>query len=249
MKLPYQFLLLGFLSSVTTHAAGVIATVSTQDAVAQDSNPRDGTGDTVGDVSATTLRAGLAGTTGSTTAQSVILVFELPTLTAFQQINTTTGSENKLTFRFDGYRSGSSSNLGSLDLYGLAFRSSSTVLASDYFNGALDSAAGVSLIQNDIVAASNASSGTKQTDAAADTALGTFLAAQYSNGAVGGDFVFFRLNFDGPTTPNEANGFTISSANNGTSGNRPTLTVDVIPEPSTALLGALGVLALLRRRR
>ena len=42
---------------------------------------------------------------------------------------------------------------------------------------------------------------------------------------------------------------TYSDLGNATVNNRPELSITLVPEPSTALLGALGALALLRRRR
>jgi hypothetical protein len=221
------------------------------DAVAEDSHPKNGVGDVIRDDAATSFRVGLAGTTGSTRSQAVILVFQLPTLTSEQYINVASGNLNNLAFRFTGYTN-AATDIGNLDVYGLGYRSASTVLASDYFSGALDENA--TRIHDNAVAGSGVAANTTiNSSPAASVALGMFIQQQYDNGAVGGDYVFFRLNYDGANTVNSARGFNIVSAD--ATSNVPTLTLDVavIPEPSSAalLLGgaALAAGGLRRRRR
>ena len=68
----------------------------------------------------------------------------------------------------------------------------------------------------------------------------------YTGTSPSGREVFFRFNMGANAASTDLNRYNLN-----TSTNAPvfTLNTDVIPEPSTALLGALGALALMRRRR
>lgn len=69
--------------------------------------------------------------------------------------------------------------------------------------------------------------------------------ASAAESAIGGSIYFLaKLDVENDTR----NIFRFKASNLAGSG-KPTLTIDYIPEPSTALLGALGMLCLLRRRR
>ena len=74
----------------------------------------------------------------------------------------------------------------------------------------------------------------------------TKLDSLYTGTSPGGREVFFRFNMGANVSSTDLNRYNIN-----TGANAPvfTLNTDVIPEPSTALLGALGALALMRRRR
>ncbi|MEM6884981.1 MAG: PEP-CTERM sorting domain-containing protein [Verrucomicrobiota bacterium] len=166
-----------------------------------------------------------------------VFVFELPTLTLGQTIGTA---------NFDFTIENTATPSASIDLYGLGFRNTAAVTTNDYFVGALDTT-NATLVQNNIFSGGvSVPAGAYSTDASGDSALVSYLNDQYTNGAVGGDFVFLRFNHDGGNTGNRN---TFYTANNGTASNRPELTVTVVPEPSTAALLILGFGGLLLSRR
>jgi hypothetical protein len=111
---------------------------------------------------------------------SDVYVFRLPTLAAGMRIGAADFS-----FYADGY----SSNY-TVDLYGLLYRTSSTVLTSDAYSGPNDTQN--TLIQSTILPRFGPV-GRIATTSAADTSLAAYLNAQYAAGAVGGDYVFLRL--------------------------------------------------------
>lgn len=112
---------------------------------------------------------------------SDVYVFQLPTLAAGQQIASAA-------FTFYDSASGSTYNT---DLYGLGYRASSTVLPTDWYSGPNDT--NNTLLEAAIIPPSFTFSGLVTTTSAADAALLSYLNAQYTAGAVGGDFVFLRL--------------------------------------------------------
>jgi hypothetical protein len=112
---------------------------------------------------------------------SDVFVFQLPVLPAGQGI---------LSAAFSYYELVSGSKYNT-DLYGLGFRSSSTVLASDWYSGPNDTHN--TLIQSGIVPASQSYNGRVTTSAAGDVNLLAYLNAQYVAGAVAGNYVFLRL--------------------------------------------------------
>jgi hypothetical protein len=126
---------------------------------------------------------GMSGTDGGFD-YSMVYVFQLPSLSPGQTIGTAD-------FSFDDQASGSAYNT---DLYGLAWRASSTVLASDWYSGPGDSSN--TLIEANFVPPSFSFSGRIGTSPAGDSQLASFLNAQYQAGAAGGDFVFLRLSTD-----------------------------------------------------
>ncbi|MEL6545496.1 MAG: hypothetical protein AAFQ82_12770, partial [Myxococcota bacterium] len=100
------------------------------------------------------------------------------------------------------------------DLYGLPFRTEATgatVLASDFFVGADDTATGVVKLEDDYLTSSNMNQETVKTGEAASAAIASYLNAQVTAGAVAGDWVFFRLNPDSTTLAGGL--FVIFSAN------------------------------------
>jgi hypothetical protein len=121
---------------------------------------------------------------------SMVYVFQLPSLSPGQIISAAD-------FSFYDEASGSSYNT---DLYGLTWRASSTVLASDWYSGPNDP--NNTLIEHNIVPPSFTFSGRITTSSTGDTGLASFLNAQYAAGAVGGDFVFLRLSTNTANVPN-----------------------------------------------
>ncbi len=124
---------------------------------------------------------------------------------------------------YSGYPGGVNDWPKGLDLYGVRYASSPSVLLSDYAPVGAAPVGNGTLIQDDVfVMPSNGSYAwaSHQTDATGDAALAAWLAAQYAAGAQPGDYVFLRLNVDKPT----ANSVQVASANN-TAHSVPTLTI------------------------
>jgi hypothetical protein len=196
--------------------------------------------------------------------RNLVLVFKLPDRPAGQQVSTA-----NLSVSVNYNNNGSP-----VDLYGLHWRSSSTVTTGDYYAGPSDPNA--SLIQQTLLDGSSpANYARTDTNAAADAALADYLNAQYDDGAAAGDYVFLRLNrHDTSTGPFSM--IAVYSADiapflaNAFSGGSPTLynyylnlyegqmspTLDLtfapatsVPEPASLSLLALGALAMLHRRR
>ena len=187
------------------------------------------------------LRIGSSGTA----TKAAVLPFELPTLAPGETITSANLLVNNLG------ASGTPSNAYNADLYGLGFRSSAAVLASDFYAGPTPDPTDATLLQADFLTF-GASGGSEdvETNAAADATLLDYLNAQYANGAEGGDFVFFRLNPDVATTPNNFERYQIAAEENNTFSPAELTIETVVPEPGTmALVGVAGLLALGRRRR
>jgi hypothetical protein len=193
----------------------------------------------------------LAGTYRSSVAGTVnyvnicpVFVFMLPVLAEGEFLSAAA-------LRFNMGKSGTPTY--NADIYGLGFRPSGTVRQTDYFIGTLDTT-DATLIQDDFGNPTIGSATARTTDDVGDTALLSYLNAQYTAGAVGGDYVFLRLSpdyTDFPVNPPVASvGYTMTAANNASAGNVPQLTLTVIPEPGSylLLLGATGLLAARRRR-
>ncbi|MEO9968177.1 MAG: putative Ig domain-containing protein [Reichenbachiella sp.] len=153
-----------------------------------------------------------------------IIPFQLPVLAAGEQIASAS---------FTTYLVGKSGNLSDeVDLYAVPYQASSAVVGTDYFGGAYGSDAGATAIQQSFFTTSS-STGSTSTNAAANTALATFLNAQYANGATGGEYVFIRLNMDS-NSGSQYNYWDIASQNGTTSSQRPYLTIDVQSSSNTA---------------
>lgn len=133
----------------------------------------------------------LAGFSGST-GMCPVLVFQLPTLPAGQQIATA-----NLSAYYAG-RDGSPSF--NTDVYGLPHRTVSTVLTSDFYAGASD--ATKTKIQDNFITPSSGTTGfTASTNAAGDTALAAYLNGRYQAGGAG-KYIFLRLSPDAALTNN-----------------------------------------------
>jgi hypothetical protein len=108
----------------------------------------------------------------------------------------------------------------------LGYRSSSTVLVGDFFVGAYGTdGTDATAIQADFGISwapgeSTSAAGVYSTNATGDTALVTYLNAQYTAGAQAGDYVFLRFNPD--TVQSTNNYWTIAS---GDSATPPVLTI------------------------
>lgn len=182
---------------------------------------------------------------------SLILPFLLPTLPDGEAITTA----NLRTQLFGKPNEG---NLGNVDLYGLGYRSAADVLVTDFYSGmAVDTTDATIIMQGYMTPSTpvriDQNTDFVNTDVAGDIALVNYLNAQYTAGAVGGDYVFLRLSYAvNPPIPGGNSAYEVLTENAGGANEKPLLTFEtaVIPEPSSALLllGGLTVLVCKRRR-
>lgn len=137
-----------------------------------------------------------------------------------------------------------------VDMYALASRVQPTILPSDWFMAADDLTPGVVKLQDNFLTTATVASDLYPTSPGANTLLLDYLNAQYAGGANIGSYVFIRLNMDkvGIGSGDRYNLTTFNGVGaSETEGNQ--LVYNTVPEPSAALLGSLGLLALFRRRR
>ena len=89
----------------------------------------------------------------------------------------------------------------------------------------------------------------RETSDVADLLLAGYLNSLAAEGIPEGSFLIVTINPDSPPDDGATQRLRFAAANSGAIGDRPTLTIEVVPEPST--LGVLGVAAvgLLARRR
>jgi len=176
-------------------------------------------------------------------ARSLVFVFQLPVVPDGQPavVSSADLQFTIVTDRADG--------LYNIDLYALPARSTSTVQSTDRFAGALDASA--TLIEDNIIPSVNTYTGVIHTSSDADLLL-----IQYLNGVYGpsgdgaGQWVFLRLNPD-QNPPAEISGVDVAQANNATGkldSQKPTLTIDFVPEPSFGGFVLGGVIVACRRR-
>ena len=174
--------------------------------------------------------------------ESAVLVFQLPNLAGETISDANLSSSIKIQWPGAG-----SYPLG-LDLYGVRYSDTHTVLASDYL--AIGSTGNGTLIQDDVVSLANNNAGSasfiaRETSASGDAALVTWLTDQYTAGATAGNFVFLRFTPDASSS----NPWQIASFGHTTEAT-PVLTIETIPEPATiGLVAAIsGALLFIRRR-
>jgi hypothetical protein len=110
------------------------------------------------------------------------------------------------------------------------------------------------LVQNNFLApgdyiANGGSIATRNTTAAADALLGGYLNSLYAAGVPDGSFLILTIMPDAPPGDAVTNRYQLASANATDPAQRPTLTIDVVPEPASLGLFAIGAAALLARRR
>lgn len=175
-----------------------------------------------------------------------VLVFQLPTLSAGQRLASASLTYETLT-------QATSVLKANIDLYGLGYRATSTVTTGDYYTGALDTTSATLLADNLFVtetAVSPYSDLSHTTDSVISAKLVDYLNAQYDAGAVGGNYVFIRFNYDAYTT-GLGGRIVLATANNTTAGYAPFITYNVAAVPEPASLGCLAMAggALLLRRR
>lgn len=136
-----------------------------------------------------------------------------------------------------------------IDLYGLSRASMiADVVVGDHYSGAADGSA--SLLQDAYLDPSSPGDRTViHTDVSGDSALTGWLNTMYAGGANAGKYVFLRLNPDGPEGALPWSGYQVMTALAGGADEKPILSFDVVPEPASAVLLAIGAAALFCRRR
>ena len=227
---------------VTMMAVGLVASVSMADVFNVGGDVADTTIglDAVGNktliwVNQTTLTAADDNYAASQGDKKAVLVFALPDL-AGKGI-----SAASLNFELQSRYPTADSYPAGLDLYGVRYASTAVVLGTDY------DLVTSSLVQDDVATLANNNDATYAsftTVTASDAGLATWLTAQYTAGAVAGNFVYLRLESD----VHMANPWNMVSAD-GASGT-PVLTITTIPEPATlGLVTAFsGAILFIRRK-
>lgn len=89
----------------------------------------------------------------------------------------------------------------------------------------------------------------RETSLLANTTLAGYLNTLYAAGVPDGSFLIVTLNPDAPPVDTLNNRYQILSANAADAAQRPTLTIEVVPEPSALGMVAVAAVAVLRRRR
>ena len=148
-----------------------------------------------------------------------VLVFELPTL---GQGETVTAANLKFYYEGTSYYTPQ----GNIDVHGLDYRTTSSVVSGDFYQGSFTGDEDSTGIQDDIVTPST-STGDINTSSGGDTALKNYLNAQYTAGAEGGDYVFLRINNDIDESNSPQRYYEVSTANHSTSSQRPVMTVTI----------------------
>lgn len=246
-------------------AATMQTTTADTAAEGPDGNPEDGNSIGGTAVASTTLVTARAGSNGTTQpiGRAYVIPFKLPTLSANQQFAFASltlyyADTNGQGGTVGNYPDGVTANFDA-DLYGLGVRSTSTVLGSDYFQGTLDTTNATLIEDNILTPGTQPADGTPiLTSALADTALVSYLNAQYAaEGA--GSWVFLRINADadsGATGNFAYNFYTFDQGtvtyNGGSESVIPTIsyTTVTVPEPATfGLATVMGSGFLCARRR
>jgi len=146
---------------------------------------------------------------------AAVIPFQLPA------VGTVTGAS------FKAYLytlSGSPAN--NVDLYGLPYRSSATVLASDFYQGSYDNDSNATAIQDNFTTPSTSLGWAITSSGSVEANLVAYLNAQISAGAEAGDWVFIRLSPDSSNASGtKYHGF--RSANYGTAADRPLLSITI----------------------
>ena len=138
---------------------------------------------------------------------------------------------------------------GNVDVYGVRYSSSVSVALSDYAPFSDAAGNGTKIMDNFYVSGSGTAAYVDlNTDASADTALASWLTAQYAAGAQVGDYVFLRFQ---PDHIDAVAGHAIAFATADTvAETTPVLTIETIPEPATLSMvaGFAGAIIFIRRK-
>jgi len=234
-KLLKASIVAGWICAAAPTFAGTVVVLSDQaDAVFRSNGVR-------GDASS--ARLGAATGSPGAGARVNILVFQLPTPGPGEQPVVQTSS-----FAFTILNNLGGNSYG-IDLYALPARTSPATVTSDpyFFFGASDPSAGAWKLEDSILSPSNTLTGRVQTSADANALLTDYLNAQYgADGSGAGKWVFIRMNPD-QTIASQNSGVDIAHWEFGSS--LPSLTIELVPEPSLLLPIALLAAGNRRRRR
>ena len=192
------------------------------------------------------LRIGTRTLGTSGTAASALFPFALPELAPGEVITSATLSvlSEAMTGNFP---------VANVDLYGLPLDPAPvTQDGSWYFSGANDSTVGVTKLQDNFLVPSDMT-GTRTRYVSTD--ISGYINSLYGAGAAAGDFATIRLSYDQEVDTTAHNRYQIrsrqaSSTVENSEDQWPLLiiTTEVIPEPGVAMVGLIGMMALLRRR-
>ncbi|MCK5824922.1 MAG: T9SS type A sorting domain-containing protein [Ichthyobacteriaceae bacterium] len=148
---------------------------------------------------------------GSDKNISVIIPFEIPELGVGENITSAK-------FNFTVLQSGGNLN-NNIDMYGLPYRNTSTVLSTDYFAGAFGTDNNATALQNNILELLPTAG---RYSSSVGVELANYINTEISNGAKTGDFVFIRLSIDTNENGNY-NFWDIAAQDDATAQDRPTL--------------------------
>lgn len=202
-------------------------------------------------IASTTLSAGDDNAAFNQLYCAGILVFQLPSIPVGEAITTANlgiywDADNMQSI---GSLTGSTDNAMPkwCDLYAVRYSASSTVTTNDWGYKANVGVNDVLLESQFLYQAANVTMNPTlaETSAGADAALASWLTAQYTAGAVAGDYVFLRIQ----AMKDSGNPWKITSGDAATQ--KPLLTIEtsVIPEPATVgMIGLGAVIAMLIRR-
>jgi hypothetical protein len=225
MKLKNNKVILSITSvlllPVSAQAATVMATLSSQDRIVGD---RQSGGDALGYYAEGALTTGVAGGNPNRVNTNSVIGFTLPTLNLGESVTAA-----NFGIEIAGINVGGAFTVA---LFGL------TETDPDASGVTLFSQSGTGAINTAFTSTAAAAGSTPSSD------VTTFIQSLYSGNTPNQSEVFFRLN---QTTTMAINGTRRLNFTKDTA----TLSLDsaVIPEPSTALLGGVGMLLMLRRRR
>ena len=177
--------------------------------------------------------------TANAPESSVVLAFQLPSLGNVSN-PFSTATLGITFFGKDG------TPTGDVDLYGLGVRGASAVLGSDYFSGALDGSAGVTLLENNIMTPSTPAVAADSANNVFSTDLAGYLNTAYAGGADAGQYVLLRLSYDQSGINSDTCYHIESNPGSGTPNDYPQInyTLTPAPEPSAMALCGLGGLCM-----
>lgn len=160
---------------------------------------------------------------GSNNKTSAVIPFQIPALQQGERLTSAT-------LNFYLLQSGGGL-VHKVDLYGLPFRSSSTILSSDFFAGAYNTDQSATPLENDIL---DLNSVTGNIQSSSSQSIIDFVNDQLDSGAVTGDFIFFRFSLDFNGSGNY-NYWDIASQDHTSSSYRPVLNFDTAENASRSV--------------